>query len=145
MAGATDFASFTTTTQTAARPARMRESKGRRVTPDPPCTPLELLLMHLAERGIFLVYTDHLTDEELYERACAILANHVTGHLSLGYKDHLVVPCLDLTRDQATFLAVYADDTMRASWRALWPEDELPPRRRPVAQRDVWLNQLRPQ
>ena len=140
MAATADFTSL----KTAALPASTRACKNGDPAPDPPCTPLELLLMHLAERGIFLVYTDHLTDAELYERACAILANHVTGHLTLGYKDHLVVPCLDLTRDQATFLAIYADDTMRASWRALWPEDELPPRRKPVAQRDAWLHKLRP-
>ncbi len=98
------------------------------------------LAEHLARRNVYLTYTDHLTDGELF----ALLVKVVTGRAPEGLVavdegTHTILPCLDFDLEIETFLAVYADDAFRAGWAQDWPEDLVPPRRAPAANRDVLL------
>lgn len=104
---------------------------------------LHRLINQLAMRGVFLTYTDHLSDESLFELLVEVVANQTPpGIVPIQQGRFTLLPCLDFDRDLDTFLAVYADDAFRERWAESWPDDGLPPRRPPVAARDAFLPTL---
>ncbi len=96
------------------------------------------LLHNLACRGFYLQHTDHLTDRELY----AEIWEHGLTDLSLlpgksqtGGWFHDVLGSAG-PDDRSVYLSYYASEEERREHAAEFPEQELPPRKAPVAQRD---------
>jgi hypothetical protein len=101
---------------------------------------LAQLVEHLARRRVFLTYTDHLTDGELFSLLVDVVTERApTGLVAIEHDTHTILPCLDFDKELSTFLAIYADEAFRAGWTRDWPDDPMPPRMAMVANRDAFL------
>ncbi len=95
----------------------------------------------LAALRVFLSKTDHLSDRELYTALWhEILREEVPAFdddPSAAYHVSLVGAGSDA--DTRAYLTYHADDSDREHWLALFPDDELPPRKAPPFDRDRLL------
>jgi hypothetical protein len=106
---------------------------------DETVTPILWELLHnLAQRGFYVLHTDHLSDRELYaelwERGLRDPA-HLPGRNLRGgwFHDFLGSWGED---DMQLWLRFYASDDERAKHAKDWPKDILPPKERPPHNRD---------
>jgi hypothetical protein len=81
----------------------------------------------LASLGVYLSFTDHLSDRELYARLWSDVLRTPTQLLP----DSDVACHIDLTGDAsdegiAVYLRYYADEEDRRTWAEDWPEDPMP-------------------
>lgn len=105
------------------------------------------LIHALARRQIFLVFTDHLSERELYE----LLLDSVLPEISNVPPENSGWQCqIDLTEygsrgdgDQ-TYLRYYADEETRERWAANFPELSIPAKEKPKYHRDHRLPQPEP-
>lgn len=95
----------------------------------------------LAARRVFLFQTDHLRDRELYTWLHDEWLAGETLDIPLEAEWNCNVdPAGACTaEDNVIYLRYYADDEERARWAAQFPEDPMPPRERPSADRDRFL------
>ncbi|HEX9493733.1 MAG TPA: hypothetical protein VGA33_10745 [Thermoanaerobaculia bacterium] len=84
---------------------------------------LETLLDRLADLGIVIEFTDHLSDRELY--SWLMESGHLDGHIGGGSEEANQV-----------YLTYYATDQERACWKEESPNEELPPKQQPRYKRD---------
>ncbi len=99
---------------------------------------LREVIQGLAELRVFLEFTDHLSDREVYELLWYDLLNEITFDMS-GCKDGAThLPLLN-DSDMDTYLACYASDEERAHWASQDPDTPLPPRRPLACDRDQHL------
>jgi hypothetical protein len=105
---------------------------------------LERLIEALAQRGLLLCQTDHLSDRELY----ALLVDQVLEEetesypINSGWFTHLeLARCGNPDGDDGThvFLRYYADETERQEWQQDFPNEPIPPHEEPPYDRDQWL------
>lgn len=106
---------------------------------DETLTPILWELLHkLSLQGFYVLHTDHLTDRELYaelwERGLRDPA-HLPGRNPRGgwYHDFLGSWGED---DMQLWLRYYATDEERAKHAQEYPEDVIPPKEKPVSNRD---------
>ena len=95
---------------------------------------LRTLLDHLASLGIVVEFGDHLDNRELY----AWLGDQLNGHMALteGTILHFDVIGGGSDEDNQIYLTYYATDQERASWKEEFPDEELPPRKKPLYDRN---------
>lgn len=128
-------------------PLELLEERGVAMPPDPELSDEELherlwqVIRGVADFGVYLESTDHLSDRELYRylRDDALVTPtflmpddpYSATHFSPigGFGDD----------DIAIYLRYYADDATRAEWRRDFPQDELPPKLPPPYDRDSRL------
>jgi AcrR family transcriptional regulator len=99
---------------------------------------LERLIEALAQRGILLCRTDHLSDHELY----TVLVEHVLAEETESYPIHSGwFTHIDLAHygGSHAFLRYYADESERQEWHHDFPHDPMPPHEEPPYDRDQWL------
>ncbi len=96
------------------------------------------LLHNLALRGFYVLHTDHLSDLELYEE----LWEHglrdpayLPGRNPRGGWFHDILGSWGHEENQL-WLRYYASDEERAKHAKDWPKDTIPPREKPVSNRD---------
>jgi hypothetical protein len=97
----------------------------------------------LAFLRVFLLFTDHLSDRELYARLWSDILRVPTA---LEPEDYDGAWHIDLTgtgsdseEGIAIYLKYYADDNERRSWQEEWPDDPLPDREQRPFDRDRYL------
>lgn len=98
------------------------------------------LVEELAEIGIYLCFTDHLSDRELYER---LFSDILPTETFLDPEDPWTGETCDLTiggseEDHRIYLTYYADDEDRRRWQAEFG-DPLPAREPHPFDRDRFL------
>jgi hypothetical protein len=98
---------------------------------------LRALLDHLAFLGVVVEFADHLSDRELY--AWLTDSEQLSAHIAPipGNILHFDVIGSGSDQDNRLYLTYYASDEERAEWKAQFPDEELPPRKRPSYSRDV--------
>ena len=106
---------------------------------DETLTPILWELLHnLALRGFYLIHTDHLNDRELYaelwERGLRDPA-HLPGRNPRGGWFHDFLGSWT-EEDMQVWLRFYATDEERRKHGEEYPEDTLPPKEKPVSNRD---------
>jgi hypothetical protein len=92
----------------------------------------------LANLGVFLHWTDHLSDRELYTRlVCELLPEEMDALDG----DERTTWHIDVLGDDKheLYLKYYADEETRESWRTDYPEDPIPARETPPYDRDRHL------
>ena len=94
----------------------------------------------LAEVGVFIEHTDHLSDRELYSH----LWHHTLREEVPDIDDDEGVWHVDVLggwseKDMQAFLRYYADDEQRQAWRTDFSGEDLPPREDPPYDRDRHL------
>lgn len=95
----------------------------------------------LADLRVFLENTGHLKDRELYQHLWCDALNEFTwdmSHCSNGAM-HLDLLGSGSEEDTLTWLSYFADDMQREEWEEQFPEENLPPKRPPVCDRDRHL------
>ena len=102
-------------------------------------TPILWELLHnLALRGFYVLHTDHLTERELYaelwERGLREPA-HLPGRTPRGGWFHDTLGSWG-EEEMQLWLRYYASEQDRAKHAKDWPKDTLPPREKPVSNRD---------
>lgn len=119
------------------------ERDGYMINPRPSDQDLNLALMKLIDRladvGVFLRSTDHLSDRELYD--FLVHGDLLRAHRAL-LPDSFV--CCDVIgggseEDNEIYLRYYATDDERAGWKRDFPHHELPPHEKPPYDRDRLL------
>jgi hypothetical protein len=90
---------------------------------------------------MFLLFTDHLSDRQLYARRWSDTLRVPTA---LDPPDDHGAWHIDLTRsgseeDVETYLKYYADEDERRSWAEDWPDDRMPEQAPPPFDRDRHL------
>jgi len=85
------------------------------------------VIREMASLRMFLSFTDHLSDRELYAH---LWSDTLRVPAALG-PDSAWAWQIDLSgcggdEDHETFLKYYADDAERRSWAQEWPEDRMP-------------------
>ncbi|MGH9142835.1 MAG: hypothetical protein ACRD2I_17020 [Vicinamibacterales bacterium] len=101
-------------------------------------TRLSELIGGLADLGVYLLFTDHLSDRELY----ALLVNDILREpMALDPEDSSSVWHIDLTgrgseAPHIQYLKYYADEEARRSWADEWPDDPIPDIQPPPFDRD---------
>jgi hypothetical protein len=98
------------------------------------------LLEALAQARVFIGYTDHLSDEELYARLWEEVLPDELPDLPRTDAEGYHWDFSD-SGDPNAWLAYYASDEERERWRTEFPELEIPPRCRPPYARDHRLPQ----
>lgn len=132
-------------------PADLLEDGGVELTPadelDDEDLPKKLrdLIHAMALHNMFLVHTDHLTDRELYTE---LVEEHLRGQSMLGpaepkrgYNFIIDIVGSGSDEDNQLYLRYHADDKTRALHQRDWPDEDLPPKEKPVADRDRFLPQ----
>jgi hypothetical protein len=91
---------------------------------------LDTLLGCLAGLGVTVEFADHLSDRELY--SWLLERGHLEAHLAPLPDSfmHIDVIGSGSDEDNRINLAYYASDEERARWKAEFPDDELPLRKR---------------
>ncbi|HXP59045.1 MAG TPA: hypothetical protein VN829_01070 [Dongiaceae bacterium] len=102
-------------------------------------TPILWELLHnLAQRGFYVLHTDHVSDRELYaglwERGLRDPA-HLPGRSPRGGWFHDLLGSWG-EDDTQLWLRYYASDEDRAKHAKDWPDEPLPPREKPCSNRD---------
>jgi len=97
---------------------------------------LETLLDRLADLGIVIEFTDHLSDRELY--SWLVESGHLDGHMALLPDSFIHVSPIGGGSEEANqvYLTYYATDQERACWKEESPNEELPPKQQPRYKRD---------
>jgi hypothetical protein len=96
----------------------------------------------LAAIGIYLFFTDHLSDRELYERLWRdVLRDPMELTDDDGAAWHVDMSSGGSEEDTLVYLKYYADDDARRRWAQEWPNDPLPPAEDPPFDRDRRLPQ----
>lgn len=95
----------------------------------------------LARLRVFLENTGHLRDRELYEQLWSDALNEFTWDMShcCNGAMHLDLLGSGSEEDSRTWLACYADEQQREEWKEQFPEEPLPPCKKPVSERDRLL------
>jgi hypothetical protein len=96
---------------------------------------LRTLLDRLASLGVVVEFADHLNDRELY----SWLSEQLGAHMAVmpGSFLHFSPIGGGSEEDNQIYLTYYATDDERTDWKASFPDEELPPRKRPPYNRDV--------
>jgi hypothetical protein len=107
---------------------------------------LDTMIQGLADRGVFLQYTDHLSDRELYRLLYKfVLEDEIeVAPAGTSWSTHVDMSLVGLAKDEdgsANYLRFYADQSTREQWANDFPGDELPPHVDPPNDRDQWLPQ----
>lgn len=96
----------------------------------------------LAGIGVFLESTDHLSDRELYQHLWTDLLQDksliITGSGLGGGWFHSPIGGWS-NEDMQVWLRYYADEDERRLWQKDSPDESLPPREKPLADRDRLL------
>jgi hypothetical protein len=105
---------------------------------------LERLIEALAQRGLLLCQTDHLSDRELYTLLVDQVLDEETESypINSGWFTHLeLARCGAPNGDDGThvFLRYYADESDREEWQQHFPNEPIPPHEEPPYDRDRWL------
>ncbi len=119
------------------------ERDGYTIDPHPPDEELPRVLMslidRLAEIGVFLRSTDHLSDRELYEFLAHGDLLRAHNALLPGRFVFCDVIGGGSEEDNEIYLRYYANEDERADWKREFPDYELPPREKPSYDRDRLL------
>lgn len=101
------------------------------------------IIHKLAELRVFLDNTNHLTDRELYHRLWTDTLNEFTWDMSnaLNGAMHIDMCGSGSEEDTRDWLSYFASDEDRQDWLDSYPDDPLPPKKPPVADRDAALPQ----
>ncbi len=127
--------------------ARQLIEYGVSLPPPDSLSPAELeakiaeVLRSLAEMGVFVIHTNHLTDFELYDQLWREILNEETWDIS-GMPDGRIT--LDLVssgseEDTELWLKYYASEEDRDQWLADFPDIVLPEQAIPPSDRDEIL------
>ena len=102
------------------------------------------VIKHLAEIGVVLESTDHLSDRELYSRLWTDSLRDEVPDLEPDDDTtwHVDLVGCGSEEDVRLYLKYYADDDVRESWIADFPDYDMPPREKPPYDRDRQLNAL---
>jgi len=99
------------------------------------------VIQRLAELRVFLYATDHLSDRALYE---ALYTENLNDDIPDIELDEDSACHIDLTgsgseEDIHTWLTYHANEDERGVWQNEYPDESLPPRRKPPFDRDQYL------
>lgn len=94
------------------------------------------MIAALAAARVFISYTDHLSDEELYRRLWGEVLPDEVPDLPRTEADGYHWDFSDSGGESIDWLAYYASEEERARWVREFPECVLPPRCRPPYARD---------
>lgn len=99
------------------------------------------LIYALAGKLVFIRYSDHLNDRELYRQLTELVLPLPASLLSLEPGHPLFLRMYEADPAQATriWLRFYADSQTLERWAYEFPTYELPPAQRPPFARDHWL------
>jgi hypothetical protein len=89
---------------------------------------LETLLDRLADLGVVLDFSDHLSDRELYSWLLA--SEHLEAHWAPLPDSFMHIDVI--SEDNQLYLMYYASEEERAQWKEDFPDEELPPQRKPA-------------
>jgi hypothetical protein len=96
----------------------------------------------LASIGVYLYFTDHLSDRELYVRLWrGVLRDPMELTNDDGGAWHVDMASGGSEEDSLVYLKYYADDDARRWWAQEWPDFNLPPAENPPFDRDRHLPQ----
>ena len=95
----------------------------------------------LAALDVFLYHTDHMSDRELYSRLWHDSLRVLEPDLpeDLGVRTHIDFVSSGSDEDVLAYLRYFADDQVRADWRADFPDMEIPEHEDPRFDRDRLL------
>jgi hypothetical protein len=93
----------------------------------------------LAELDVFLEFTDHLSDRELYEKLWRDLLRTEREDLADGGVWHVDASSSGGDEGAYVYLKYYADARDRELWLADFPDDDMPPHEDPPYDRDRHL------
>jgi hypothetical protein len=95
----------------------------------------------LAALEVFLYHTDHMSDRELYSRLWHDSLRVLEPDLpeDLGVRTHIDFVSSGSDEDILAYLRYFADDQVRADWRADFPDMEIPEHEDPRFDRDRLL------
>ena len=104
------------------------------------------VLEGLAHFHVYILSTDHLSDQELYRELWQKYLNQPVPSLP---PDNASLSLIDLAwsngpEDGTVFLTYYADQEIRKDWREDHPGEPLPPKRSRRYERDIQLPQPAP-
>jgi hypothetical protein len=96
-------------------------------------TELCTLLDYLGSLNLMVEFADHLSDRELY----AWLSEQINAHIALipGTSLYFDVIGGGSDEDNEAYLTYYASDEEREQWKADFPNEKLPQRKRPLYNR----------
>lgn len=102
---------------------------------------LQNLIQEMASMGIYLEFTDHLSDRELWDylRNDALLTPEFLCPEDPLFACHLSPIGGYSNEDIAIDLRYYADEETRQRWAEDWPEDTMPPHESRPYDRDRFL------
>lgn len=105
---------------------------------------LEALIQELADHQVYLQYTDHLSDRDLYSLLYHRVLSNDTHTVSAagGWNTEIDMSVIGLTDDDdgsINYLRYYADARVRNQWALDFPNDPMPPHVDPPYDRDQWL------
>jgi hypothetical protein len=96
----------------------------------------------LASIGVYLYFTDHLSDRELYVRLWRdVLRDPMELTNDDGSAWHVDMAGGGNEEDILVYLKYYADDDARRRWAQEWPDELMPPAENPPFDRDRHLPQ----
>jgi hypothetical protein len=104
------------------------------------CEALHDLIQALAQRRVYLNFTDHLSDRELYQKIWAEMLDETT----IDFPPEAEMNCRwDMAGgddgDNTVYLKYYASEDDRQHWVESFPEDPLPVHEDPPYDRDRFL------
>ncbi len=93
---------------------------------------LETLLDRLAGLGVIVEFADHLSDRELYSWLLA--SDHLEAQIAPLPDSfmHIGVVGTGSDEDNRLYLTYYASEEDRDRWKSEFPDEELPPQRKPA-------------
>ena len=99
------------------------------------------VINRMAQLGVYLLHTDHLSDRALYEY---LFDDGLREEAVLFPENPSYAYMIDLTgsgseEDNQTYLKFYADEEYRKRWALDWPDDPMPPHQNPPFDRDRHL------
>ena len=110
------------------------------ITDDQIQTTLWEMIAGLARLRVFVQYTNHLNDRDLYSELWHThLRSETPANDEIGFTSHIdVVTAVD-EDGGLLFFKYYADEPFRDLWRKDWPDDPMPPHEEPPYHRDSIL------
>jgi hypothetical protein len=107
-------------------------------------TNLKRLAGAMAQRGLLLCQTDHLSDRELYTLLVERVLREETEAYppESGWFTHVEISQFgtpDGENGSQVYLRYYADEDEREQWHLDFPSDPMPPREDPLYHRDLLL------
>jgi hypothetical protein len=103
---------------------------------------LREIVARLAERGTFLLSTDHLSDRELYARLWSDVLHETMPAACVGSaRGVFIIDLVSSGSEEANelYLRYYASQETRDLWLKEFPDYEMPPRQSPPYDRDRTL------